>query len=217
MPARAADSRAIRCPAPFVCGLESTHRSGPALAKHPTGDPPVRRGITVAIAAVLLLGPAASMRADTLPGSASAHEALALCEAAGDEVDRTARRALIDRGLALAEAAVEADDGDAAAHFAVFCNVGRRLELLPIGLGSLTGIGRVRREIDRALTLAPDSPAALTAKGLMLRRLPRLLGGDAAEGERLLRRALELVPDFAPARRALGDGGVAPPLTAGRQ
>ena len=45
------------------------------------------------------------------------------------------------------------------------------------------------------LALAPDYPAALAAKGEMLVELPRLLGGDPQEGERLLRRAVALDPD----------------------
>jgi cytochrome c-type biogenesis protein CcmH/NrfG len=53
----------------------------------------------------------------------------------------------------------------------------------------------VRKEIDIALALAPDYPAALAAKGEMLVELPRLFGGDPREGERLLRRAVALDPD----------------------
>ena len=55
--------------------------------------------------------------------------------------------------------------------------------------------GRVQKEIDIALALAPDYPAALAAKGEMLVELPRLFGGDLQEGERLLRRAVALDPD----------------------
>ena len=60
---------------------------------------------------------------------------------------------------------------------------------------TLGDLHRVQREIDVTLTLAPDYPAALAAKGQMLVELPRLLGGDAQEGERLLRRAVALDPD----------------------
>jgi hypothetical protein len=45
----------------------------------------------------------------------------------------------------------------------------------------------------------------------MLLELPRLLGGAAAEGEKLLRRALEIAPGFARAARALADRGAAAP------
>jgi hypothetical protein len=110
---------------------------------------------------------------------------------------------LLDRGLAAAESAVGEDDADAAAHFAVFCNLGRQLQLRSIGFLTVFDIRRMRREIDRTLELAPRSPGVLTAKGLMLLQLPRLLGGDTSEGQRLIRRALELEPDFEPAMKAL--------------
>jgi hypothetical protein len=158
---------------------------------------------TLAATAVFLIGLATCARADTLPGSTRAHEALALCDASTRETDREVRLTLLDRGLAAAQSAVEEDDADAAAHFAVFCNLGRRLQLRSVGLLTLFDIRRVRREIDRALELAPRSPGVLTAKGVMLLQLPRLLGGDASEGQRLIRCALELEPAFEPARNAL--------------
>src|SRR5262245_36677033 len=158
---------------------------------------------TWAIAAVLVLGLVASARSYTLPGSQRGLEALALCHSAAEEPDTSARLSLLDRGLALAEAAVAADDADAAGHFAVFCNLGRRLQLGPLRWGSLMGISRVRRAIDRALALVPDSAQLLTAKGVMLLELPRLRGGDTAEGQQLLRRALEVAPGFADAEEAL--------------
>jgi Tfp pilus assembly protein PilF len=40
-------------------------------------------------------------------------------------------------------------------------------------------------------------------KGSLLLNLPRLVGGDAVEGERLLRRALAIDPDYLGARLAL--------------
>jgi len=168
---------------------------------------------TWAIAAVLLAGPLTSARSDTLPGSPRGLEALALCRFAAEERDTATRAALLDRGLALAEQAVASDDGDAAGHFAVFCNLGRRLQLHPISFGSLMSIRRVRREIDRTLALTPNAPGVLTAKGVMLLELPGVLGGDPPEGERLLRRALEIEPAFAEARQALAAHGRAvPPL-----
>ena len=80
----------------------------------------------------------------------------------------------------------------------MFCNLGKRLEMKRRGEGLFATLGelrRVRREIDIALALAPDYPAALAAKGEMLVELPRLFGGDLQEGERLLRRAVALDPD----------------------
>ena len=59
---------------------------------------------------------------------------------------------------------------------------------------------RIRREIDRTLALAPDWSDALVGKGSFLIDLPRFLGGDVAEGERLLGEALRLDPEFVTAR-----------------
>ena len=126
-----------------------------------------------------------------------AAEALALCEQA-DQLSSAERWAVLARGLARAEEAVRADPQDAVAHFAVFCNLGKRLELERHGAGLFATLGdlrRVQREIDIALALAPDYAAALAAKGEMLVELPRLFGGDLQEGERLLRRAVALDPD----------------------
>ena len=163
----------------------------------------MQHATTLALAAVLFTGLVPIAGADTLPGSTRAHEALALCDASTRETDRQVRFTLLDQGLAAAESAVGEDAADAAAHFAVFCNLGRQLQLRSIGLLTFFDIRRMRREIDRTLELAPRSPGVLTAKGLMLIQLPRLLGGDTSEGQRLIRRALELEPDFEPARKAL--------------
>lgn len=48
--------------------------------------------------------------------------------------------------------------------------------------------------IDEAGRLAPDDPDILAARGAFLLELPRILGGDPATGESLLRRALALAP-----------------------
>src|SRR5205814_1266553 len=77
------------------------------------------------------------------------------------------------------------------------------LKLRGVGVQSLFGVRRLRREIDRTLELAPDYPDALVGKGELLCELPRLLGGDAAEGERLLRAALRVDPEFVEAHLGL--------------
>jgi len=148
-----------------------------------------------------LVGLAASAGADIVAGSARALEAIELCQAAGADPSRAHQEALLDRGLTLAEEAVRADDTDPAAHFAVFCNLGRRMQLTPLRLSSFMGVRRVRREIDRALELAPDSAQMLAAKGLLLLTLPSIFGGDAREGNRLLQRAHAAVPGLVDAER----------------
>ena len=62
---------------------------------------------------------------------------------------------------------MSADPQDAVAHFAVFCNLGKRLQMKRDALGlfaTLGELGRAQREIDIALALAPDYSAALAAK-----------------------------------------------------
>lgn len=160
---------------------------------------------TSALAAILILGAARASGAGPLPGSPAAHEAMALCDAAAREPDGRARLSLLERSLALAEAVVRRDERDAAGHFAVFCALGRRLQEHALGWRTLGAISRLRRAIDRALALAPDAPELLTAKGMMLLKLPRLFGGDVRAGEQLLRRVLELHPAFPEAVQALAD------------
>jgi hypothetical protein len=140
--------------------------------------------------------------------TATASEALALCDAA-DAAPMSDRIELLSRGLERAEEAVRANPRDAAAHFAVFCNLGKRAELRRNTLGFfgiLGDLGRIRREIDDTLVLAPDYPAALAAKGEMLTELPRFLGGNPEEGQRLLERAAALDPDDSRIRSMLADG-----------
>ena len=160
---------------------------------------PLKRA--AAAAAVALLALARGARAADPPGSPRANQALAVCLA--DAATPAERRANLARGLALAEEAVAADEGDPKAHFAVFCNLGNDLKMRGVALQSLFAVRRLRREIDRTLELAPDYADALVGKGELLLGLPRLLGGDAAEGEHLLRAALRVDPDFVEAHLGL--------------
>jgi tetratricopeptide (TPR) repeat protein len=149
------------------------------------------------VVATLVLCAAIAQGGQPQPANTAASEALALCSQA-DQVPVAERLAVLACGLDRAEEAVRADSQDAVAHFAVFCNLGKRLEMKRRGgglLSTLGDLGRVRKEIDVTLQLAPDYATALAAKGEMLVELPRLLGGDPQEGERLLRRAVALDPD----------------------
>jgi hypothetical protein len=134
----------------------------------------------------------------------TAREALAVCRGVG-ELPMEARIARLDQGLAMAERAALDDPTSALAQYAAFCNRGKRLQITGFSFGALAEIRRLRREIDRALELSPDWPDALAGKGALLIALPRLLGGDAVEGERLLRRALQLDPTNEEARTVLGE------------
>lgn len=152
----------------------------------------------------LLVWAAAAGGVELESASPAAREALALCEAA-DRVPAGERAAQLANGLARAEAAVQADPRDAAAHLALFCNLGKRLRTRS-GWALLTAfsdLSRARKAVDAALALAPDYPGALAGKGQMLAELPRWLGGDRPEAVRLLRRAIAIEPDDARMRLLL--------------
>lgn len=131
-------------------------------------------------------------------------DSLALC-AAADALPVEQRVAVLARGLALAESAVALDDRSARAHFAIVCSLGKATSLGGVGLGTWRAVHRLRREIDATLALAPDDPDALAAKGALLIKLPRWLGGDPDEARRWLRRALVVDPMNATARAYLDD------------
>jgi hypothetical protein len=146
------------------------------------------RGL-VALIALQWCGALQPLPSQAMPkGSLLAREAVARClEAEG--LEDVEQERLLREGLRLAEDAVAADDNDAAAHFAVFCNLGKLLRSSGIGLGIVSDVRRVRRQIDRALELAPLDPDLLAAKGGLLYNLPSFLGGDEAEATQLFIRA----------------------------
>ena len=128
-----------------------------------------------------------------------ANEALVRCR----EADRLAgeeREQRLQEGIGLAEQAVTLDDADAAAHFALFCTLGKRLRDASLGAAMLMDVRRIRHEIDRAIELAPFDPELWAAKGAMLLTLPGFLGGDRTEAQRLLVRAFVADPDNRAAR-----------------
>jgi len=141
------------------------------------------------VAATLV--PAVKPSSATAQAPGMAQEALELCaqarKASGEE-----QTALLSRGLAVAEQAVALDPSHARGHLAVFCNLGRRMDTQGVGFGSFGALRRLTYEIDLAVRLAPEDPDVLAGKGALLLRLPRLLGGDEAAGEELLRRSLIL-------------------------
>ncbi len=131
-------------------------------------------------------------------------ESVALC-AAADRLPASQRLDVLARGLDLADAAIALDERSADAHFAVVCNLGKATGLTGVGFGALRAVSRLRREIDLTLALAPDHAEAMAAKGALLARLPRWLGGDRREAEVWLRRALTADPRNTTARSYLAE------------
>jgi hypothetical protein len=165
-------------------------------------------------AAAALVAALAGLAAAQEPGATDrAREALAICQGAA-HAPAEEQLARLAHGLELAELAIAERPDDPVAHFAAFCNRGRRVQLEGASFHLLGEIRRVRRHIDRTLELMPDWPDAVAGKGAMLLALPRLLGGSRTEGERLLRRALLLDPSNLEARRLLEESGACEPVEA---
>jgi hypothetical protein len=139
--------------------------------------------------------------------------ALAICQRVdvAPTEDRSAGIARLEEGIAMSEAAVAADEHDASAHLALFCSLGKQIELSGLSWRVFARVRRARAEIDRAHELAPNDPDVLTAKGELLRRLPSTLGGDKTAGLVLIRRAVEVAPNHVAARlflaHAMADDG----------
>ncbi len=121
-----------------------------------------------------------------------ARQSITECNQGRESGDRDVRKQHFDKGQALAEQAVALDDRSVDAHFGLFCNLGESMRLDGEKVSSVFQLRRLMRELDRTLELDPEHVEALATKGMLLVRLPRLLGGDAATGERMLREVVRL-------------------------
>lgn len=165
--------------------------------------------------AVLVLGlvlPCAIVQADAFaqalvaPATSASltRKALDCLDRGEDAATKEARLAAYREGLAYAERAVEEDDKDADAHFAVFANRGR-IMLIEGAVANPWNLYVVNRELKRTLELNPNHPDALAAKGSMLRQIPRVFGGDPQEAINLYKRSIALDPNAVGARMELAE------------
>ncbi|MBX3026632.1 hypothetical protein KF840_17135 [bacterium] len=130
---------------------------------------------------------------------ALAHHALLCLQRGEDANDPDVKRRAYDEGLALARRAVELDDGNADAHFAVFGNEGRLMLLDGITPNPISLL-KVNSELERALEIDPNHSDALAAKGGLYRQLPWVLGGSLSLAEECLTKAIANDPDAVGAR-----------------
>lgn len=158
--------------------------------------------VAAVLGLLLVLGEAAAALAHE-PARALAARALYECDQGRRASDRAVRLSHFERGEALAQEALSSNDNLADAHFALFCSVGEKLRIDGEQLSSLIGFRRVMRALDRTLELDPTHLEALSSKGTFLVRLPKLLGGDVARGEEMLREVIRRDPEAINARLAL--------------
>lgn len=142
----------------------------------------------------LPLGVATAGQHDS-PAAALSSQSRTECEAGRHALTREERKAHFERGQELGQQAVALDEQSAEAHFVVFCNMGELMRLDGESISSVFALRRLMAELDRAIELDPHHSDALAAKGTLLVRLPRLLGGDVNKGETMLRQVLELDPN----------------------
>lgn len=162
-----------------------------------------RVGLVILVSVAVWIGGAISAVAQPATAELIAG-ALQACHDGRVAPDRSTRAALYEKGQALGEQAVAADEQSADAHFALFCNLGELMRIDgEMSLSSVFGFRRMMKELNRALELKPDHLDALSAKGTLLVRLPSVLGGDPEKGEQVLRHVIHEVPEAVNARISL--------------
>ena len=153
-------------------------------------------GLAISLAAALVApapdARAAAMSAPELdPGALEAERSLRAAELrSGDET----AMALYRKASEQAQAALARNPRSPSANFVYFAATGRILlaDGLTKNLFTLRNLDKTY--LDRAIELDPAYANALAAKGGVLLDLPKLIGGDPAEGLRLLKKASRLNP-----------------------
>jgi hypothetical protein len=162
--------------------------------------PFARLALLCALAVSFVAGPAHAETVAELTATAMRE-----CEDGQVAPTRDQRVAHFQRGQKIAERAVALDEKNAAAHFAVFCNLGEMLRVDGEKITSILGFRKLMQELDRTLELDPNHLDAMSSKGVLLVRLPSVLGGDVDRGEQMLERVVREDPGCITARITLAE------------
>lgn len=163
------------------------------------------RSLAGAAAAIVSLAVVTTAARATETGSSIAKQSLVECKSGRLIKERAAREQHFTKGIELAERALELNEASADAHFARFCNKGELARIDGESIAALVALSGLMADLDRTLEIDPNYSEALASKGIMLVRLPRLFGGDAAKGEAMLRRVLVLDPEAVSSRLVLAE------------
>lgn len=109
--------------------------------------------------------------------------------------DEENRRTAYINGRDWAKKAIEIDSNSAQAHFWYFANAGRIQQLKGIITG-LKMLPELRREIHKAYELDPQDVMILDGIGTFYYEVPGIVGGDLKKSEELLKKAVELDPNY---------------------
>jgi tetratricopeptide (TPR) repeat protein len=144
------------------------------------------------LVAVLCLTIAAAAHAETITVRSKQLSVESLdCLRKGEEaIELEVKLAAYRRGVDLARQAIEVDEANADAHFALFANEGRLMVHQGIVPNPMS-LMRATRELNRTLELDPNHADALAAKGGMYRQLPWMLGGSKEKAREYLLRSVE--------------------------
>ncbi len=105
------------------------------------------------------------------------------------------REKVYEEGMKWAEKAINVDEKYAMGHFWYFANLAR-LQQLKGTLFSLKTLSDLKRHIKRANELKPDDAMILDGLGAFYCELPSFLGGDLKRSEEILRKAIEVDPNY---------------------
>ena len=157
----------------------------------------VRLRSTLIVAAVLVFGIVAQSRAAESTQVAEARrladESFAAYKQAGTAGAGAA--ALYESGIDLARRSIALDPKFADAHYALFLSLGGQSQ--ERGLATkFTNLSELKAALAKTIELDPNHAHAWEARGEMLLKLPKLLGGSRSEAEKALRRSRELAPTW---------------------
>jgi tetratricopeptide (TPR) repeat protein len=151
-------------------------------------DAPIDAGCSVAPPAATAAASPASSNEEGQRELALAKQALDRGEAASDD---DSRRRAYEEAKQHADRAVTLMPDNADARFAQFGADGRLAQLGGMAVAALQLV-KANKQLDEVLRLDPNHANALAARGGMLMKLPRLLGGNTKKGVEYLERAVAL-------------------------